>query len=91
MGFFGEGFARRIDNQDLFVVDIPVDENENHIADYWEDLRDPPSREPFSDDDDTPVGNGTKGDGLSLYEEYRGLMVREGGVILTLGLKTCSS
>jgi hypothetical protein len=75
-GFFGEGAARRIDAQDLFVVDIPMDENENHIADYWEDLRNPPSRDPLSDDDDTPVGNGTGGDGLSLYEEYRGLMVR---------------
>jgi hypothetical protein len=53
-----------------------MDENENHIADYWEDLRNPPSRDPLSDDNDTPVGNGTGGDGLSLYEEYRGLMVR---------------
>ena len=34
-GFFGEGAARRIDAQDLFVADIPVDENENHIADCW--------------------------------------------------------
>jgi hypothetical protein len=75
IGFFGEGAARRIDAPDLFVVDIPVDKNENHIADYWEDLRDPPSRDPLSDDDDTPVGDGrTDGDGLSLYEEYRGLM-----------------
>jgi len=75
-GFFGEGAARRIDAQDLFVADIPVDENENHIADWWEDFRDPPSRDPLSDDDFTPRGDGTLGDGLSLYEEYRGLMVR---------------
>ena len=75
-GFFGEGAARRIDAQDLFVADIPVDENENHIADWWEDLRNPPSREPLSDDDFAPRGDGTLGDGLSLYEEYRGLMVR---------------
>jgi len=76
IGFFGEGAARRIDAPDLFVVDIPVDENDNHIADHWEDLIDPPSRDPLSDDDNFREGDGTDGDGLSLYEEYRGLMIR---------------
>jgi hypothetical protein len=77
IGFFGEGAARRIDAPDLFVVDIPVDKNDNHIADHWEDLLDPPSRDPLSDDDIFNEGDGrTDGDGLSLYEEYRGLMVR---------------
>jgi len=76
IGFFGEGAARRIDVPDLFVVEIPVDENDNHIADHWEDLIDPPSRDPLSDDDNFREGDGTDGDGLSLYDEYRGLMIR---------------
>ncbi len=52
-------------------VSLPLDRDGNHIADAW----------PFGsgaatdDTDDTPSGNGTLGDGLSRYEEYRGFFV----------------
>lgn len=53
------------------LVDIPKDVNKNQISDGYK-----PDRlwavGATHDDDDVPVGNGVKGDGLSAYEEYRG-------------------
>jgi hypothetical protein len=50
--------------------DIPKDENSNCIADAWtgEDGT------AYYDEDDDPEGDGTDGDGFSLYEEYRGFV-----------------
>jgi hypothetical protein len=56
---------------------VPKDDNNNHIADDWEKKNVSPnfSTDPASDEDMVPEGAGP-GDGLSLYEEYRGFMVR---------------
>lgn len=54
---------------------LPKDDNGNHIADMWEKQVGVKGKAPDSDDDFLPKGDGTKGDGLSLYEEYRGFMV----------------
>ncbi len=63
-------------------VSIPLDMNNNHIADAgWKtsrnktplnDISDPAKDD--ADDDNEPVGNGFKGDGFTNYEEYRGFM-----------------
>jgi len=53
---------------------IPVDENNNGIADAWERDQDVFGKDPASDDDGSPQGDGDLGDGLTLYEEYRGFM-----------------
>lgn len=59
---------------------IPMDENHNHIADAWEKnwaggLR----GQETDDDEDVPSGKpGCTGDGLTLYEEYRGFKVSGG-------------
>jgi hypothetical protein len=55
-------------------VDIPRDDNGNHIADgtFWD--RDGAPAE--SDEDNVPLGNLDVGDGLSQYEEYRGFMMK---------------
>lgn len=58
------------------LVSVPKDENNNQIADAYEDaLGSHPSA--TADDDDKPKGNGTAGDGLSAYEEYRGFRIRD--------------
>jgi hypothetical protein len=52
-------------------LDIPKDDNHNHIADCWEEAWSG-STDATSDTDSLPRGNDVEGDGLSLYEEYRG-------------------
>lgn len=53
------------------AVSIPLDEDNNLMADALEDYKGDPGR----DDDDTPAGDGTRGDGLTAFEEYRGFLV----------------
>jgi len=53
------------------AVSVPLDEDHNLMADALDDFRGAPDR----DDEDTPAGDGTKGDGFTAFEEYRGWMV----------------
>lgn len=59
----------------LDYVNMPIDYNGNHIADWWEEhnslYRNP------SDDDETSPNNGNNGDGMTVYEEYRGFNILE--------------
>jgi hypothetical protein len=56
---------------------IPKDDDNNNIADAALQNSGPgTSYAADSDNDDTPTGDGTLGDGLSRYEEYRGFMVQ---------------
>lgn len=63
---------------------LPKRTNGSHVGDaYKARVAD------LSDDDDsdaTPAGDGTKGDGLSFYEEYRGII--ENGIYVPLDPKT---
>ena len=55
-------------------LNIPRDDNNNHVADVWEQ-REGVSGKPDSWDKETePALDDIPGDGLSLYEEYRGLV-----------------
>lgn len=60
------------------ATSFPLDENGNHVADAWEDKEGVrgDNRPAEWDGEDTPTLNGKAGDGLTLYEEYRGLLVR---------------
>lgn len=55
---------------------IPRDDDENRIADAWQEQRGVLGRLGTDDADELPVGNGFPGDGLTLYEEYRGFQVQ---------------
>ncbi len=63
----------RFGNETRESVSIPLDENDNLMADALEDYRSLP---PGADFDADPKGNGTIGDGLTAFEEYRGFMIR---------------
>ena len=59
---------------------IPLDDNHNHIADTWELRAAGNLGGQETDDEETVPGQDAKGDGITLYNEYRGLVVREGGL-----------
>ena len=71
-------------------VTIPHDVDENHIADAgWKSINDGTTlidvSDPLqnnTDEDDLPIGNKTKGDGLTSYEEYRGFKVLLGSDVI---------
>ena len=58
-----------------YELTIPKDKNDNRIADDWEEYNDVQGR-PEDDDSETDPERGDEhsGDGLTLYEEYRGFM-----------------
>jgi len=63
-------------NQEKRAVYVPTDTNRNQISDGY--LPDRTSTPLATEDlDNSPVGNGKKGDGLSAYEEYRGFINRK--------------
>lgn len=57
-------------------ITLPQDLNENRIADKWEEDNHVAGRPPESDEETSP-GNSHTGDGITLFEEYRGFMVTE--------------
>lgn len=58
-------------------VKIPKDADGNHIADIAP--HDNGGAAANQDGDNNPLGDGTQGDGLTNYEEYRGFIVMTGG------------
>lgn len=59
-----------------YALSIPKDNYKNHIADRWEDSYAGVGVLASDDADAEPAGDGDGGDGLSLYEEYRGFRVQ---------------
>lgn len=63
-----------------YALSIPRDNNRNHIADRMEDSYIGVGVLASDDGDAKPPGDGDGGDGLSLYEEYRGFRVQGGHI-----------
>lgn len=62
---------------DKFIT-IPLDLNENKIADHWEKQNNVYGKPGNWDEDPNPSGQMRPGDGMTNYEEYRGFMVSDG-------------
>lgn len=60
-------------NPDIDSLRLPKSRIDSHIADGWRKQNDAQGAD-NSDDDDKPRGNAYKGDGFTLYEEYRGFI-----------------
>lgn len=61
-------------------ISIPFDEDGNHIADKWESDNECKGKSPAIDEDEQPLGDHDNGDGLSIWEEYRGFL--ENGIFI---------
>ena len=61
-------------------ISIPMDNNNNHIADAWEEKLGiySSSNTALDDFDNIPSGQRRNGDGYTLYEEYRGFVTLDG-------------
>lgn len=55
---------------------VPMDDNHDHIADDWENAIANPQA--TADDEDTPAMS-SRGDGYTLFDEYRGFIVDDDG------------
>ena len=62
-------------------VTIPVDDNEDRVADFWAETYRVDSLGADWDGDDEPEGGADVGDGLTVYEEYRGFAAS--GIVLS--------
>ena len=66
---------------DTDSISIPADTNNNGIADAWEDAANTNNNpkkvwDAAADDEDVPKGTYSKGDGWSVYREYRGVFLK---------------
>jgi hypothetical protein len=73
----------RVGGQEREFVTIPMDQDDNLIADRVDKPKNGITEwgyksDPGRDDDQEPKGNGIKGDGLTAFEEYRGFMRSDG-------------
>jgi hypothetical protein len=67
----GRRLTGRLKTENGDGLRVPKRAANSSIADGWKDATGAQGAD-TSDRDNAPVGDGTKGDGLSLYEEYRG-------------------
>lgn len=59
---------------DDYSIEIPNDQNGNHIADAWEKEMGVDGIDKLEDSDKLPAGMNREGDGLTAFEEYRGFI-----------------
>jgi hypothetical protein len=62
-------------------VRIPYDQDDDHIADFWQEQNGVGGKSAKDDSGKKPTDQANDGDGLSIYEDYRGFMVNDSGVV----------
>jgi hypothetical protein len=62
----------------LDYTNIPIDQDGNGIADSWEQMYGG-TLDPTADNEPGPTPDSPTGDGLNIFEEYRGLVVLQNG------------
>jgi hypothetical protein len=72
----GSEITAHVQGGKKYDLTIPKDDDGNHIGDYWDRAFPKMSKDANADEDESPQGDGDKGDGLSYYEEYRGFRAR---------------
>lgn len=65
------------------IMSIPMDDDNNHIADVWEKNNNVTGKDATWDECNTPSGMKKTGDGMSLYDKYRGVLTDDGTGIET--------
>jgi hypothetical protein len=73
-GYGSEVLAYLDSDKSKHDLEIPKDADDNYIADVWEKKNGVYGGYAEDDKDTEPEGDGDSGDGLTLYEEYRGFM-----------------
>jgi hypothetical protein len=68
----GTTIVGRLAEDDATDIPIPRRKNGSKIAEAWKGANGAAGLADSSDEENDPVGDGHKGDGLFLYEEYRG-------------------
>lgn len=68
----GRALRVRVRGQEGIPLEVPRDDDGDHVADAWEKEKGVSGQGGDADDEAEPPGNGFPGDGLTLYEEYRG-------------------
>jgi hypothetical protein len=68
----GTWYNAKCEGWDKEYIKIPYDMNDNNVADKWENDNLVTGFPVDYDEDNVPSGQATLGDGMTLYEEYRG-------------------
>ncbi len=69
-------------------ISFPYDLNNNKVADSWEEEFDVAGFHVEYDEDSYPSGNAVNGDGMTLFEEYRGVYIIDPGTTNVRHIRT---
>ncbi len=69
----GKELKVKVNGKDSPDLDVPQDDDSNRIADSWR--RDKAFKHNMNEDNESVQGQDAKGDGITLYNEYRGLAI----------------
>ncbi len=70
------GFLKTDTSKSMPEIPLPRRAPTSFVADYWKETEGVTDLSSNDDSDDDPPGDEHKGDGLSLYEEYRGFSIQ---------------